>query len=161
MIWASVHSQSYFFLTASSFSIFGCKEYNQSDFSIDHLMMSRYSLLLCCWKRVFAVTSVFSWQNSVSLYPASFCTPRPNLPVTPGVSWLPTFAFQSPMMKRTSFWVLILEGFVCLHRTIQFQLLQNYWLGHRLGLLWSCDAYIYKGILLSHKRNKFESVLVR
>ena len=51
----------------------------------------------------FAVTSVFSWQNSVSLCPASFCTPRPNLPVTPDISWLPTFAFQSPMMKRTSF----------------------------------------------------------
>ena len=39
----------------------------------------------------------------ISLCPASFCTPRPNLPVTPGVSWLPTFAFQSPIMKRTSF----------------------------------------------------------
>ena len=34
------------------------------------------------WKRVFAMTSVFSWQNSVSLCPASFCTPRPNFPVT-------------------------------------------------------------------------------
>ena len=59
--------------------------------------------LLCCWKRLFAMTSAFSWQNSVSLCPASFCTPRPNLPVTPGIYWLPTFAFQSPMMKRTSF----------------------------------------------------------
>ena len=47
------------------------------------------------------MTSAFSWQNSVSLCPASFCTPRPNLPVTPGMSWLPTFAFQSPIMKRT------------------------------------------------------------
>ena len=28
--------------------------------------------------------SAFSWQNSVSLCPDSFCTPRPNLPVTPG-----------------------------------------------------------------------------
>ena len=35
------------------------------------------------------------WQDSISLCPASFCTPRPNLPVTPGISWLPTFAFQS------------------------------------------------------------------
>ena len=61
------------------------------------------SLLLCCWKRVFAMTSVFSWQNSISLCPALFYTPRPNFPVTPGVSWLPTFAFQSPIMKRTSF----------------------------------------------------------
>ena len=49
------------------------------------------------------MTSVFSWQNSISLCPALFCTPRPNLPVTPGVSWLPTFAFQSPITKRTSF----------------------------------------------------------
>ena len=27
------------------------------------------------------MTSVFSWQNSISLCPASFYTPRPNLPV--------------------------------------------------------------------------------
>ena len=39
----------------------------------------------------------------LGLCPASFHIPRPNLPVTPGVSWLPTFAFQSPIMKRTSF----------------------------------------------------------
>ena len=47
------------------------------------------------------MTSAFSWQNSVSLCPASFCTPGPKLPVIPGISWLPTFAFQSPMMKAT------------------------------------------------------------
>ena len=62
------------------------------------------SLLMCFWKRVCAMTSVFSWQNSISICPASFCIPRPNFPVSPGVSWLPTFAFQSPIMKRTSFW---------------------------------------------------------
>ena len=44
--------------------------------------------------------SAFSWQKSISLCPASFRIPRPNLPVTPGVSWLPTFAFQSP--KKTN-----------------------------------------------------------
>ena len=43
--------------------------------------MSTYSLLLCCWKRVFVMTSAFSWQNSISLCPASFRIPRPNLPV--------------------------------------------------------------------------------
>ena len=42
-------------------------------------------------------------KNSVSLCSASFFTPRPNLPITPGISWLPTSAFQSPIMKRTSF----------------------------------------------------------
>ena len=46
---------------------------------------------------------MFHRQNSVSLCPASFCTPRPNLPVITGVSLPPTFAFKSPMMKRTSF----------------------------------------------------------
>ena len=38
--------------------------------------------------------------------------------------------------KGHLFWVLVLEGLVGLHGTIQFQLLQHYWLGHRLGLLW-------------------------
>ena len=58
--------------------------------------------------------------NSVSLCPASFCTPRLNLLISPVISWLPTFAFQSSMMKSTSFLVLVLEGHVGLHRTVHF-----------------------------------------
>ena len=77
--------------------------------------------------------SSFSWQNSASLCPASFCTPRPNLPFTPGISWLPTSAFKPPMMKRT-FCFDVLESLTGLHRTVQ--LLQHYWLGHTVGLLW-------------------------
>ena len=73
------------------------------------------------------MTSVFSWQISFSLCPASFCTPRPDLPVTSGVSWLPTFAFQSSIIKRTFLGVLVLEGLEDLHRTIQLQLLQCCW----------------------------------
>jgi len=30
-----------FLLTVESFSIFGCKDYNQSDFGIDHLVMEK------------------------------------------------------------------------------------------------------------------------
>ena len=37
--------------------------------------------------------------------------------------------------KGHLFWVLVLKGLVGLHRTVQLQLLQHYWLGHRLGLL--------------------------
>ena len=33
-------------------------------------------------------------------------------------------------------WVLVLEGLVGLHRTIQLQLFKHCWLRHRLGLLW-------------------------
>ena len=39
-------------------------------------------------------------------------------------------------MERTSFLVLVLEGLVGLHRTVQFQLLQHSWSGHRLDY---CD----------------------
>ena len=50
------------------------------------------------------MTSAFSWLPfSGSLCPVSFRIPRPNLPVTAGVSRLPTFALKSPVMKRTSF----------------------------------------------------------
>ena len=48
------------------------------------------------------------------------------MPVTPGVSLLSTFAFQSSIMKRTYFFflvcVLILEGLVGLHRTVQLSM---------------------------------------
>ena len=46
------------------------------------------------------MTSAFSWQNYVSLCPASFSTPRPNLTVFLGISLRPTFVFQSSMMKK-------------------------------------------------------------
>ena len=46
---------------------------------------------------------------------------------------LPIFAFQSHIMKRTSFGVSVLEGLVGLHRTVQLQLLQHYLLGHQFS----------------------------
>ena len=66
------------------------------------------------------------WQNSISLCPASFRISRPNLPITPGVSWLPTFAFHSPITKSISWGALALEGLLGLQRTVQLQLLQHY-----------------------------------
>ena len=38
--------------------------------------------------------------------------------------------------KGHLFWVLVLEGLVGLHRTVQLQFLQRSWSGHRLGLPW-------------------------
>ena len=64
---------------------------------------------LLCWKRMFPMTSALSQENSVSLCPASFCTPRPNLPVTPGISWL-LFLHSSPLWwKGYLFWVCPLQ----------------------------------------------------
>ena len=45
--------------------------------------------------------------------------------------------------------MLVLECLVGLHRTIQLQLLQCYWLGHRLGLLW------YWMVCLGNKQRSF------
>ena len=103
MIWATVSSQSCFcWLYRASPSLAAKNIVNLiAVLTIWWCPCVESSLVL--WKRVFAMTSAYTWQNSISLCPASFCTPRPNLPVTPGVSWLPTFALQSPIMKRTSF----------------------------------------------------------
>ena len=103
MIWATVSSQPCF-----------CWRYRASPPLAAKKIINLISVLTTWWcpcvesslvvlERVFAMISEFSWQNSVSLCPASFCIPRPNFPVTPGISRLPTFAFHSPIMKRTSF----------------------------------------------------------
>ena len=135
MVWATVSSQSCF-----------CWLYRASP-SLSAKNIINLISVLAIWRCPFVESSFvlleegvyydqcISWQTSVSLCPASFCTPRPNLSVTPGISWLPSFAFQSPMMKRTSF-LRVLEGLVGLHRIIQLQLLHSYWLQYRLGLLW-------------------------
>ena len=136
MIWATVSSRSCFGWPYRASPSLGAE-------NITHLI----SVLAIWWspcvessllllEEGFSMTSVFSWQKSISLFPASFCTPRPNLPFTPGVSWLPTFAFQSPIWKGHLFWVLVLKGLVGLHRTVQLQLLQRYWSRHRPGLPW-------------------------
>ena len=47
------------------------------------------------------------------------------------------FLHSSPLWwKGYLFGVLVLKGLVGLHRTVQLQLFQHYWLGHRLGLPW-------------------------
>ena len=72
--------------------------------------------------------------NSISLCPASFCTLRPNLPVTPCIL-TSYFCFPVPYNEKAIFfWVLVLEGLVGLHSIVQLQLLQHYWSGHRLEL---------------------------
>ena len=101
--------------------------------------------------------SVHSLGKIVSLCLATFYTSRPNLPATPAISWLPTFAFQSPKMKRILFWVLVL-GFRGLHRIIQLQLLQYYQSGHRLGLLWYwmvCLGKKQRSFVVSETASKF------
>ena len=103
MIWATVSSRSCF-----------CWLYRASSSSAAKNIINLIFVLTIWWcpcvksslvllEEGLCYDQCISWQNSVSLCPASFCTSRPNLPVTPDISWLPTFAFQSPMIKKTSF----------------------------------------------------------
>ena len=76
-----------------------------------------------------------SLQNSISLCPASFCTPRPKFACYSRCFLTSYFCIPIPYNEKDIFFgVLVLKGLVDLHRTLQLQLLQHYWLGHRLGL---------------------------
>ena len=56
-------------------------------------------------------------------------------------------------MKRTSFWILVLEGLVGLHKTVQLQFLQHYWLGIDLDY---CDIEWF-----ALETNREHSVILR
>ena len=80
----------------------------------------------------------FSWQNSISLCPASFRIPRPNLPVTPGVSWLPIFAFQSPIvMSKSRNLPMITREPISDAKAREFLLPSSSWGSHR----YRCSSY--------------------
>ena len=108
---------------------------NQSDFSIDPLVMCR--VFSCFVGRGYFLWPVYSLGITLlafallhSVLQGQIC---PLLEISLGFLLL----HSSPLWwKGHLFLVLVLEGLVGLHRIIQFQLLQHYWLGHRLGLLW-------------------------
>ena len=93
MIWATVSSWSCFCWLYRAFSSLAAK-------NIINLI-----LVLTIWWCPCVESSLVLLEESVC-YDQSVLlvnTPRPNLPVILSISWLPTFAFQSPLMKRTSF----------------------------------------------------------
>ena len=94
------------------------------------------SPLLCCYKRVFAMTSAFSWQNSCQSLPCFILYSKAK--VACYSRYLLTYYFCIPVPydeKDFFFFMLVLECLVSLHRTVQLQLLWHQWLWHRLGLL--------------------------
>ena len=79
--------------------------------------------ILGCWKRVFAMTRVFSWQNFVSLCPALFALQSQTcLLLQVSLDFL-LLHFIHLWWKRHLSLMLVLEGLVGLYRAIQLQLL--------------------------------------
>ena len=67
-------------------------------------------------------------------------------------------------MKGHIFGVLLLEGLVGLHRTVQLQLLQRYWLGHRMDncdIEWfALETEIILSFLRLHPSTAFRTLLL-
>ena len=88
------------------------------------------------WKKVFTRTSVFSWETLLAFAWIHFVL-QDQICLLLEVSLDFLLLHSSPLWwKGDLLWVLVIEGLVGLHRTVQLQLLQHQRLGHRLGLLW-------------------------
>ena len=82
------------------------------------------------------MTSVFFWQNSVSLCSASFCYSKAKFACYSRCFLTSYFSIPVPYNEKDIFfWVFVLKGLIGFQRTVQLQLFQHYWSGHRLGLL--------------------------
>ena len=117
-------------------SIFGCKEYNQSDFNVDHLVMSICRVFSCVVGKGCLLWPVCSLGTTLWAFALLHS-------VLQGQIYLLFQVFLDFLLLHSSslWWkghlqMLVPEGLVGPHRTIQLQLLQHYWSGHRLGLLW-------------------------
>ena len=133
MIWATVSSWSCFHWLYS----FGCKEFNQSDFSVDHLVMFMCGVFSCVVGRGCILWPAHSLGKTLLTFALLHSVLQGQICLLLLVSLGFLLLHSSPLRwKGLLFWVLVLEGLVGLHRTVQLQLLQHYWSGHRLGLLW-------------------------
>ena len=50
--------------------------------------------------RGYLLWSVCFLGKTLLVFASSFCTPRPNMPIILGITWLPHFAFQSQMVEE-------------------------------------------------------------
>ena len=133
MIWATVSSWSCF----CWLYIFGCKEYNQSDFGVDHLGMSMCRVFSCVVGRGCLLWPVRPLGKTLLAFDLLCFVLQGQICLLLQVFLDFLLLHSSPLYWKGHFsLVLVLKGLVDLHRTSQLQLLQHYWLGHRLGLLW-------------------------
>ena len=111
MIWAIVSSQSCF-ADSVELSIFGCNEYNQFDFSIDHLVMSMDRVVSCVVGRACFLWPVHSLGKALLAFALHF--------LLQGQTYLFLQVFLDFLLLHSSplwwkghlFLMLVLEGLV-------------------------------------------------
>ena len=113
---------------------FGCTECNLSDFSVDHLMMSMCRVFSCVVGRGCLLWPVRS-LGKILLFALLHSVLQGQICRLLQVFLDFLLLHSSPLeWKGQLYWVLVRKGLESLHRTVQRQLIQHYWLGHRLGL---------------------------
>ena len=113
MVWATVSYRLFcLFVCLLTIFILGCKEYKQykqSYFGIDHLIMSMCSVISCVSRRGYWLRPVFLWTKLLAfallhfIFQGQIC-----LLLQVSLDFLLFFLFQPPMMKRTSLLLLLL-----------------------------------------------------
>ena len=105
------------------------------DFGVDHLVMSMCRVFSCVvgrgcllWPVHFLGKTLLVFALLHSIFQGQIC-------LLPQVFLDFYFCIPVPYNEKDLFFGCS-KGLVGLHRTIQLQLLQHYWLGHRLWLLW-------------------------
>ena len=138
MIWATVSSRSCFcWLYRASPSLPAKNIISLISLLVGHLVMSMCRVFSCVVGRGCLLWLVCSLGKTLLALALLHFVPQGQICLLLQASLEFLLLHFSPLWwKGHLFWVLVLEGLIGLHRTIQLQLLQHYWLGHRLGLLW-------------------------
>ena len=97
------HSPCEALLTVYSFSIFGCKEYNQCDFGIDHLVMSMCRIFSCVVGRGCLLWPVCFLGKTLLAFALLHFVLQGQIYLLLKVSLDFILLPSSPMMKRKSF----------------------------------------------------------
>ena len=127
MIWATVCSQSWFFVFVFvfffwlySFSTLGCKEYNQSDFTIDHLVVSMCWVFYSVSGRGSLLWPVCSLGKTLLIFSRLHFVLQGQICQLLKVSINFLLLHSSPLWwKGHLYWVLVLEDLLGVRRTVQ------------------------------------------
>ena len=113
------------------------EEYNQSDFSVDHQVMSMCTVFSCVIGRGCLLSPGCSLGKTLLAFALLHSVLHGQICLLLQVFFDFWLLHSSPLNEKDIFWgVLVLQVLVGLHRAIQLQLLQHYWSGHRFGLPW-------------------------
>ena len=109
------------------------QRYKQSDFGVGHLVMYMCRVFSCVVRSGCLLWPVRSLGKTLLAFALLHSVSQGQICLLFQVFLDFLLVHSSPLKwKGCLFWVLVLEGIVDLHRTVQLQLLQPYWSGHDL-----------------------------